>query len=186
MYVAVAIFNTITISRYKLINLLTALKKNEKVKIKNPFLCVIIFILASTILGYAYWKVTGGIQTLDTADKILPVIIMGTVSTIFIFWSLSGFILNLIKSMKKVYLKDTNMFVLRQINNKINTMVVSMSVICLMLFMTISILSSSLSLRNTMQKDLKEMTPVDINLYKTANLPEQSVDRYGKENIYTK
>ena len=29
MYVAVAIFNTITISRYKLINLLTALKKNE-------------------------------------------------------------------------------------------------------------------------------------------------------------
>lgn len=186
MYVAVAIFNTVTISRYKLINLLTALKKNEKVKIKNPFLCVVIFILASCILGYAYWKVTGGIQTLSTADKILPVILMGIVSTILIFWSLSGFVLYLIKSIKKVYLKDTNMFVLRQINNKINTMVVSMSVICLMLFMTISILSSSLSLRNTMQKDLKEMTPVDINLYKTANLPEKSVDRYGKEGIYTK
>lgn len=186
MYIAVAIFNTITISRYKLINLLTALKKNEKVKIKNPFLCVVIFILASCILGYAYWKVTRGVQTLDTADKILPVIVMGIVSTILIFWSLSGFILHLIKSMKKVYLKDTNMFVLRQINNKINTMVVSMSLICLMLFMTISILSSSLSLRNTMQKDLKEMTPVDINLYKTANLPEKSVNRYGKEVTYTK
>lgn len=186
MYIAVAIFNTITISRYKLINLLTALKKNEKVKIKNPFLCVIIFILASSILGYAYWKVTAGVQTMNTADKIVPVIIMGTVSTILIFWSLSGFILNLVKSMKKVYLKDTNMFVLRQINNKINTMVVSMSVICLMLFMTISILSSSLSLRNTMQKDLKEMTPVDINLYKTANLPEKSMNRYGKEVTYTK
>ncbi len=186
MYVAVAIFNTITISRYKLINLLTALKKNEKVKIKNPFLCVVIFILASCILGYAYWKVTGGVQTLDTADKILPVIVMGIVSTILIFWSLSGFILHLIKSMKKVYLKDTNMFVLRQINNKINTMVVSMSLICLMLFMTISILSSSLSLRNTMQKDLYEMTPVDINLYKTANLPEKGVNRYRKEVTYTK
>lgn len=186
MYVAVAIFNTITISRYKLINLLTALKKNEKVKIKNPFLCVVIFILASCILGYAYWKVTEGVQTLDTADKILPVIVMGIVSTILIFWSLSGFILHLIKSIKKVYLKDTNMFVLRQINNKINTMVVSMSLICLMLFMTISILSSSLSLRNTMQKDLNEMTPVDINLYKTANLPEQGVNRYGKEVTYTK
>lgn len=185
MYVAVAIFNTITISRYKLINLLTALKKNEKVKIKNPFLCIVIFILASYILGYAYWKVTGGIQTLDTADKVLPVILMGIISTILIFWSLSGFILNVIKSMKKIYLKDTNMFVLRQINNKINTMVVSMSVICLMLFMTISILSSSLSLRNTMQKDLKDMTPVDINLYKTANLPEKTTNRFGKEIIYT-
>lgn len=89
MYIAVAIFNTITISRYKLINLLTALKKNETVKIKNPFLCVIIFIIASIVLGYAYWKVTGGVQTMDTADKMLPVILMGIISTILIFWSLS-------------------------------------------------------------------------------------------------
>lgn len=81
---------------------------------------------------------------------------------------------------KKTYLKDTNMFVLRQLNNKINTMVASMSVICLMLFMTISILSSSLALRNTMQSELVEMTPVDLNLYKTANLPE-SYMKYGKE-----
>ena len=72
------------------------------------------------------------------------------------------------------------MFVLRQINNKINTMVASMSVICLMLFMTISILSSSLALRNTMGRELVEMTPVDLNLYKTANLPE-SYMKYGKE-----
>ena len=75
------------------------------------------------------------------------------------------------------------MFVLRQINNKINTMVISMSVICLMLFMTISILSSSLALRNTMQRELIEMTPVDLNLYKTANLPEKYLQygTYGKE-----
>src|SRR5699024_11700005 len=55
----------------------------------------------------------------------------------------------------------------------------------LMLFMTISVLSSSLSLRNTMQKDLKEMTPVDINLYKTANLPEVIENRFGEKTYYT-
>ena len=58
------------------------------------------------------------------------------------------------------------MFVLRQINNKINTMVISVTIICLMLFMTISVLSSALSLRNLLTRDLKEMTPVDVNLYK--------------------
>ena len=78
------------------------------------------------------------------------------------------------------------MFVLRQLNNKINTTVISMSVICLMLFMTISILSSSFSLQSTMKKDLQEMTPVDLNLYKTANLPEKYTDRYGKEYVNTK
>ena len=185
MYVLVMIFNTYTVSKYKLINLLNASKKNEKVKIRNPIICIIIFIFASSILGYAYWKVTGDVNSLTTADKILPPILMGIIGTVLIFWSLSGFILQLVQKMKKTYLKGTNMFVLRQINNKINTMVISMSVICLMLFMTISILSSSLALRNTMQRELLEMTPVDLNLYKTANLPE-SYMRYGQEIITTK
>lgn len=155
MYLAVMFFNTLTVSRYKLINLLNAAKKNEKVKIKNPFLSIIIFAFGASILGYAYWKVTGGVKTLNSADKLLPPIIMGIVGTVAIFWSLSGFVLELVKKHKKIYLKDTNMFILRQINNKINTMVASMSVICLMLFMTISILSSSLALRNTMRKRVK-------------------------------
>ena len=180
MYVAVMFFNTFTVSKYKLINLLNASKKNEKVKIKNPFLCIVVFIVALALLGYAYWKVTGDVHSLDTADKLLTPILMGIVGTVLVFWSLSGFILQIVQRMKNTYLKDTNMFVLRQINNKINTMVASMSVICLMLFMTISILSSSLALRNTMQRELVEMTPVDLNLYKTANLPE-SYMKYGKE-----
>ena len=187
MYIAVMLFNTFTVSRYKLINLLNASKKNEKVKIKNPIISIIVFIIACTILGYAYWRVTRDVNTLNSAEKWLEPILMGIIGTILIFWSLSGFILQAIKMMKNIYLKDTNMFVLRQINNKINTTVVSMSVICIMLFMTITILSSALALRNTMQKDLLEMTPVDINLYKTTNLPETYTNYYtGKEIAYTK
>ena len=185
MYIAVMFFNTMTVSRYKLINLLNANKKNEKVKIKNPIISVIVFIGASCLLGYAYWKVTGDVYSLNTADKLLQPILMGITGTILVFWSLSGFILQVVQSIKNIYLNGTNMFVLRQINSKINTTVISMSVICLMLFMTISILSSSLSLRNTMQRELVEMTPVDLNLYKTANLPE-SYMKYGKEVRPTK
>ncbi len=184
MYLAVIVFNTITISRYKLIDLLHASKKNEKVKMKNPFLAILVFIAGSTILGYAYWKVTADAKSLVTADKLLPPILMGIIGTVAIFWSLSGFMLEIIKRSKKIYLKDTNMFVLRQINNKINTMVISMSLICLMLFMTISILSSALSIKNTMQRELVEMTPVDINLVKMANLPEESI-HYGRKVTYT-
>ena len=172
MYIAVMIFNTFTISRYKLINLLNASKKNEQIKIKNLWVCILVFIIGVVILGYAYYKVTGGVNELSTADTILPIILMGIVGTILVFWSVSGFILKLVQLRKNIYLKDVNMFVLRQLHNKINTTVVSMSVICLMLFMTITILSSALSLNNTMRKDLEDTTPVDLNLYKTANLPE--------------
>lgn len=184
MYLAVMVFNTLTISRYKLINLLNANKKNQKVKVKNPVISIIIFIIAVILLGFAYYKVTAEARTLNSFDKMLSPIIMGIIGTILVFWSLSGFILQVVQMMKSTYLKGTNMFVLRQINNKVNTTVASMSVICLMLFMTITILSSSLSLRNTMQRDLKDVTPVDINLSKLANLPE-SYTKYGIETTTT-
>lgn len=76
MYIAVMLFNTFTVSKYKLINLLNAQKKNEKVKIKNPLLCILVFIVAITMLGYAYWKVTGDVKSLTTADKLLPPILL--------------------------------------------------------------------------------------------------------------
>ena len=76
------------------------------------------------------------------------------------------------------------MFVLRQLNNKVNTNIISMSIICLMLFMTISVLSSSLSIKTALDTQLEELTPVDINLYKTANLPERYVNNYTGNTIY--
>lgn len=187
MYLAVLIFNAFTISKYKLINLLTASKKSEKIKIKNPILCVIVFIISSIGLGYAYWIVTKKVFTLsninETTKAIAIAVLLGIITTILIFWSISGFILKIVESKKSIYLKGTNMFVLRQIHNKINTTVISISVICLMLFMTITALSSSLALKNSMQKDIENMTPVDINLYKTANLDNSKESIVYSEEI---
>ena len=184
MYIAVIIFNTLTISRYKLINLLTAVRKNEKIKMKNPIISILVFIASSILLGYAYYLVTGGVHELQTAEKLLKPILMGIVGTVGIFWSLSGFILRIIQSSKKIYLKGTNMFVLRQLNNKINTNIASMSIICLMLFMTISALSSSLSIQSALDSQLEEFTPVDVNLYKPAYLPESYVNSYTEQTVY--
>ena len=184
MYLAVIIFNTLTISRYKLINLLTAIRKNEKVKMKNPIISILVFLISAGLLGYAYYLVTGGVYELQTGDELLKPILMGIVGTVGIFWSLSGFILRIIQSRKSLYLKGTNMFVLRQLNNKINTNIVSMSIICLMLFMTISVLSGSLSIKSALDSQLDKFTPVDVNLYKPAYLPESYVSSYSGKTIY--
>ena len=187
MYLAVVLFNSFTISRYKLINLLTATKKNEQIKIKNPTICILVFIISCIGLGYAYWIVTKGILQLkninETTTYIGLAIFLGIVTTVLIFWSISGLVLKLVQSKRSLYLKGTNMFVLRQIHNKINTTVISISVICLMLFMTITSLSSSIALKNSLQKDIEEMTPVDINLFKTANLKDSNSN--GQEITYS-
>lgn len=181
MYVAVMLLNVFTMSKYKLIDLLTAVKKNEKVRMKNPVVCVLVFIVAVAVLIRAYCMVTVDVKEIENINFLGKPVAMGVISTFLIFWSLSGFILKLVQSNKKIYLRGTNLFVLRQLHNKINTMVVSMTVICLLLFMTISVLSSGLALNNTLTRNLNEMTPVDINLYKTANLPDDG--KYTKEVI---
>lgn len=166
MYVLVMIFNTFSISRCKLIDLLNAGKKTEKVTMKNPVVCTIVFVIGVGILSYAYWMVTRGVRTLNTFDKIGVPIALGCVATFLIFWSVSGFMIRIFTSIKSVYYKGVNSFVLRQFCSKINTTVFSTTVICIMLFITISVLSAALSMKDSLSKDLDSMCPVDVQLAK--------------------
>lgn len=166
MYVLVMIFNTFSISRCKLIGLLNAGKKTEKVTMKNPVVCTIVFVIGVGILSYAYWMVTRGVRTLNTFDKIGIPIALGCVATFLIFWSVSGFMIRIFTSIKSVYYKGVNSFVLRQFCSKINTTVFSTTVICIMLFITISVLSAALSMKDSLSKDLDSMCPIDVQLAK--------------------
>lgn len=166
MYVLVMIFNTFSISRCKLIDLLNAGKKTEKVTMKNPVICTIVFIIGVGILSYAYWMVTRGVESINIINKIGVPIALGCVATFLIFWSVSGFMIRIFTSIKSVYYKGVNSFVLRQFCSKINTTVFSTTVICIMLFITISVLSAALSMKDSLSKDLDSMCPVDVQLAK--------------------
>ena len=165
MYVIVMLLNSINVGRCKLIDLIQTSKKSETVKMKNPMLCTIVFMISAIALGYAYYMVTGGInETIKTPQDIFKPILIGAVSTFFIFWSLSGLILKIVMNMRNLYVKGLNTFTLRQVSSKINTTVFSMTVISLMLFVTICVLSSALSLKNSMTANLDELAPADIQL----------------------
>lgn len=184
MYILVMLFNTISISKCKLIDLLHGSKQSEKVYMKNPHLSTLVFLISVTLLGYAYYMVTGGInETLEYVDKIFIPIILGIVSTYGIFWSLSGLLLHLVQKSKSLYYKGLNSFTLRQISSKVNTTVFSMTIICLMLFVTICVLSSALSIKNSMTANLKSLAPIDVEFYKQVEIPEEYI---GKNKNYTK
>lgn len=168
MYVIVMVFNTIIISRCKIIDLINAGRKSEKVSMKNPWLCTIVFIIAVGVLSYAYWMVTKGVYKMNTLDRISIPIAMGSIATFFIFWSLSGLLIRIFSSIKGVYYKGINSFVLRQFCSKINTTVFSTTIICLMLFITISVLSGALSMKDSMSGNINETAPVDIQFYKSS------------------
>lgn len=181
MYFVVMIFNTINISKCKLIDLMHSNKKSEKIKLKNPLFCTIVFIISCIALGFAYYQVTGGIEKMTNANSIFVPIGVGAISTFFVFWSLSGLLLKIFISMKNTYYKGLNSFTLRQFLSKINTMTFSMTIICLMLFITICVLSSALSMKNSLNKNVVEFSPRDVEISKPANVDLEDSDFTDKQ-----
>lgn len=177
MFFVVMLFNTVSVSRLKLIALLSAGKKNEKLRIRRLWISVVLFLLSAGCLGTAYYLILkNGIFRIS--PQFTASIILGIVGTLLFFLSLSGFLLRVVKSNKKLYFKGLNMFVLRQFNSKINTTFVSVSVICIMLLVTIGSLSTGLSISNVLSKDLRTACPYDATLAGISDV-QQETDTEG-------
>lgn len=177
IYLIVMIFNTFIINKCKLIDLLQSNKKSEKIKLKNPIICIIIFIISIIMLSIAYYLVTDGLTKLFTyqVEILFIPISLGGCGTILFFWSISGLLLKIFHRLKGIYYKNLNSFIIRQFSSKVNTMVVSISIISIMLFLTLCILSSALSIKNYFNNSLSKLAPADmqLELYSTF---------YGEEN----
>lgn len=182
IYLVVLIFNFISVRKIKLIDLLTASKRNEKPTIKNLWVSVILFLVSVGILGIAYYKVIhDGIAFASFNALGLP-ILLGCIGTFILFYSLTGFFLKVIQGNKKFYLRDLNMFVMKQISSKINTTFVSLSFICLMLFLAICTFSGGLGINRAINADLKDLTKFDVTFWSNSGenienlLKEKNID----------
>lgn len=181
IYLVVLIFNFISVRKIKLIDLLTASKRNEKPTIKNLWVSVILFLVSLGILGTAYYKVIhDGIAFASFNALGLP-ILLGCIGTFIFFYSLTGFFLKVIQGNKKFYLRDLNMFVMKQISSKINTTFVSLSFICLMLFLAICTFSGGLGINRAINADLKDLTKFDVTFW--SNIGENIENLLKEKNI---
>lgn len=162
IYVVTMLFNAGAVGKFKLIDLMRSDKKAEVQKLKNPAVCVVVFILAAAMLGYAYYKVAFDFGSIDEGWKMLVYIAMGAVSTFLIFWSVSGMLMRIVMSSKRTYYRGLNSFTFRQIGSRINTMVMSATIICLMLFVTICMLAAAFSLKKTLDESVEKNAPVDV------------------------
>lgn len=166
IYTVVMILNTIAICRTKLIDFMTEGRKKEKNLLKNPVVSVVIFLLAWGILGYAYYNVTAGSENLESEFQVLAQVLFGIVGTILVFWSFAGFFMWILGKMPKIYYKKINSFVFGELSNKLNSTVISCSVICLLIFMTICILFSAFARKDFKEAEAKKLAPVDISMVK--------------------
>ena len=182
MYLVVILFNVFIIRKYKLVDLLYSNKKSESIKVTNPKIASIILILSIVVISFAYYFVLkAGLDFTNFQFKIS--LVLGCIGTLLFFYGIASTLFYIIKNNKNIYLNKLNIFTTRQIVSKFNTNFISMTIICLMLFLTISSLSSVLSVKNSMEETLKLSTPFDATIM-IKNLSNKDYKDILKENGY--
>lgn len=160
IFLFIILFQTSTIRKKQLIDFMRI--RHEQGKVKKLWLSILFFVLSLLLLGLAYYLALhdsyGAFGILDF------IIVLGSIGTLLFFLSLSGFLLSMIRSSKKLYLKNLNCFVLRQLSSTVNTSFISMSIICIMLLLSIGALSTGLNLKNTINQVLKASTRYDFSV----------------------
>ena len=184
IYIVVIIFNLIVISKYKLIDLINSSKKSEKIRVRNKVVSFLVLIVSIAILIIAYYFAT--VTNLDFTDpRFMTSVFLGIIGTLGFFFGLSSVLLSLLRKNENAYFNSLNTFTIRQITNKFNTNFISMTVICLMLFITIGILTSGFSIKKSFESGLKEYTPFDLSFTldkdtEDNNIPiEEALEKYG-------
>lgn len=168
IFLIVALFNTFTVNRYKLIDLLSARSKNEKLKTRNPVASLVLFAVSVAVLAAAYaLLIQNGLVMLDDPKFFWATVLM-VVGTVLFFYSLSGFSIAMLQRSKRFYFKGLNTFTVRQIASKINTAFVSLSIVCVMLFFSITVFSCGMGMVEAFTSGVEKGTRYDAAL--TANV----------------
>lgn len=163
IFLVVMLLNTITIGKYKLIDLLYGGRKNETIRIKNMKTAMKVFVASILCLAAAYALIlNNGIIHVNLYFALS--IILGTVGTLLFFWSLSGILIKIMQRNKRLYFKQLNMFVVRQFSSKINTNFVSLSVVCIVLLLVIGIFSTGYSMQNILSTQLRTEIPYEYSV----------------------
>lgn len=171
MFVLTLLLNLRAVRRTKLIELMGAERRNESIKTRNPWIAIAIFAVGVVLVGVAYYRLLRDGFPLTATDSKLQEAMnqfgittaMVTVGTFALFWGLSGMLIKLLQSLRGVYWRGLNMFTVRQLAAKVNTVCFSMGVIAMLLFLAITSVTCGMSIANVMNENLERCNPVDVS-----------------------
>ncbi len=157
VFVLAAIVNSHTVAHAKLVDLLRADRTVESMKLRSLPLSFALFIVSLVVIGAAYKLLADDGLTGPTPEFAASTVLVVAGTALF-FYSLSGFLLRAMQSVRPLYLRGLNMFTLRQLNARVNTAFATLTVVCLVLFLAITSVCTGLGLRDATEDALAKGT----------------------------
>lgn len=163
IFIVTLVLNVATVSRYRLIDLINAERASERVRLRSLPLSVVLFVVSLVLIGVAYRTLLEH-GMLEEGPYFGIATTLVTVGTLLFFFSFSGFALRALQASPRVYLRGLNMFVMRQLNSRVNTAWLSISLVCAMLFLSICGVCTGFSLAAGLNETLANATRYDLAL----------------------
>lgn len=169
IFLVTLVFNLGVVRRAKVIDLMSAGRKNEAIKTRNPIVSAAIFILGTVLIGIAYFRLLRDGLPVDSApseiDAAMNQFMLTTgivvAGTILFFFGLSGFLLKAFQGARSLYWHGLNMFTVRQLSAKVNTVSFSMAIISMILFLAITSVTGGMSIASVMNTSVERSTIAD-------------------------
>lgn len=160
------VFNLRVVAKAKVIDLMGARRSNEAAAVRNPWVSAALFVMGCVLVGVAYARlVHDGLPfMMDSQEEMSRFYIttgLVVVGTILLFFGLSGFLLKALQAARGLWWRGLNMFTLRQLAAKVNTVSMSMAVISMILFLAFTSVTTGMSIANVMNEGVERGTPAD-------------------------
>ncbi len=181
IFLLVIALSGVQVSRAKLIDLLHGERKNEVLKPRPLGVAVFQLVLGAVCLiaAYTILLVFGMAVAVALPFLCFPMLGLGTLGTLLIFRSLSGFVTRFVQRRPRLYYKNLNLFTLRQWLSKVHTTYLAQTVVCILLLLAIGITASSLGLNSTLEAMSQGEAPFDITVQ------NQNADLMGQTDFDT-
>ncbi len=181
IFLLVMFFSGVQVSRSKLLDLMQGDRRNEPLRQRPLKWAVVQCVLGVLCLGAAYaLLLLFGMMILAMPMLCVPMLALGTVGTLLIFRSLSGFVLRLAQSRPGFYYKNLNLFTLREWMSKVHSTYLAQTVICILLLLAMGITASSIGLNSTLDAATRGQA-LDITI-QNQNGDVQQLDFDGELN----
>ena len=167
VFVVMLVFNLRTLHKVRLVELMGASRVNERTRVRSLPVSVVGVMLGLALIIWSYTRLLKDGLPINSAEQFGGFFLttgIVTVGTLVLFYALSGVLLHVAHAFKGSYYRGLNMFTVRQLSSRINTVSLSMGVISLILFLAITSVSSGLGICAGISDSIRRQTPYDASL----------------------
>lgn len=152
-----SLITSLCISRVRLAILFKSSLVSDRFKLRNPYVLFVLFVVSLVCIGYSYSLLKFWLSTHADSSVFAQATLFVTLGTALFFFSLSGFIVVITKSIKPLYLRGLNCYVVRQFAKSVNSAWASLTLVCATVFVALCGLSLGFAVVSSIDGQLKDI-----------------------------